>query len=348
MYKMTTLSCVLFIILIVTRAPLVLSDEVARGIKPPAVFEDDMGCLLCHKYPKMGRVTEDGERRVYYIMPHVFANTVHRNVPCTDCHSYIKQLPHRKVERGVTCNAICHSIKNPASGKNFSHKPIYDVYKKSSHFRPKRAEGDERDKPYCITCHTNPVYNPDEEALPTEVTDRCMVCHEDRKFVNNWYKHTSRRINKVKRSGKEIVELCSSCHGDEELIQRHVQAAAGGGRELGRKYKIAAKSYKESFHGKVTSYGFTKAASCLDCHANAENYYLSVHDLRPSRDEASPVHENNRLKTCQRCHKYADENYAALDPHPTSDKTENPFRFYAELIYAWVGEIGRASCRERV
>ena len=57
-------------------------------------FEDDEGCLICHKYPMMARVTDDGVLRSYYVMQHVFGRTVHRNVPCRDCHFYIKELPH--------------------------------------------------------------------------------------------------------------------------------------------------------------------------------------------------------------------------------------------------------------
>lgn len=302
-------------------------------------FEDDAGCLLCHKYPKMGRVTEDGARRSYYVMPEVFGNTVHRNVPCNDCHYYIKQLPHRDVEEGVTCNTECHSVKNPATGKNFSHKPIYDKYMQSTHGRAKLAEGHDQDKPYCVTCHRNPVYNPNEPGPPKRISDRCVICHQDEKFVESWYKHTSRRIKEVRRSSEEIVELCSTCHGDERLVKRHLEAAKADGRELGRKYPFAVESYMESFHGKVTRYGFAKAANCLDCHAEADNYYLNVHNLRPSRDPESPVSAENKVATCQRCHKYADENYAALDPHPTSYREDNPFRFWAENIYNWVGNV---------
>ncbi|MDH5614898.1 MAG: hypothetical protein OEY35_07685, partial [Gammaproteobacteria bacterium] len=58
-----------------------------------------------------------------------------------------------------------------------------------------------------------------------------------------------------------------------------------------------------------------------------------------SRDPLSPTHDNNRVKTCQKCHTYADANYAQLDPHPTSDKEDNPFRYFAEMIYNWVGYI---------
>jgi len=303
-------------------------------------FVDEEGCLLCHKYPKMGRITEEGTRRSYYVMPHVFSKTVHRNVPCRDCHNYIKELPHREVKTGVSCDAECHSVKNPATGKNFSHKPISDAYSKSVHGRDKVAEGLEADKPYCITCHTNPLYNPAEESAPKRITDRCVVCHEDRAFVEAWYNHTSRRIRDVKRSSAEIVALCSSCHGDKKLIDRHMKAASDKGVvALGKKFPVAAESYKASFHGKVTRYGFTKAANCLDCHADYENYYMSVHEIRPSRDPLSPVHEDNRQQTCQRCHKYANENYATIDPHPTKDLDSNPFIFYAEKIYNWVAYV---------
>ena len=301
-------------------------------------FEDDSGCLLCHKYPKMSRITDEGVKRTYHIMPATFGSTVHRNVPCTDCHSYIKQLPHREVKEGVKCDSECHSIKNPATGKNFSHKTIYDKYRGSVHGRKKIATGLDADKPYCITCHTNPIYNPNEDKLPKNIVDRCVVCHEDRDFVTNWYKHTSRRIREVKRSPSEIVQLCSNCHGDKILVQRHLEAAKKEGRELGRKYAIAVESYDESFHGKVTNYGFTRAANCLDCHAEKQNYYLNVHDIRPSRDPRSPVNPANKLKTCQNCHTRADENYAALDPHPTSNKKLNAFRYYANKIYGWVGD----------
>ena len=305
---------------------------------PVSAFEDDEGCLLCHKYPKMGRVTEEGVRRSYYILPDTYSRTVHRNVPCRDCHNYIQQLPHRQVKEGVRCETECHSIKNPATGKNFSHKIIYDAYMKSTHGRNKIEIGLDADKPYCVTCHTNPLYNPSEKHPPRRITDRCVVCHEKRDFVESWYNHTSRRIREIKRSSEEIVELCGSCHGDEDLVARHVEAARKEGRELGRKFPFAFESYEESFHGKVTRYGFRKAANCLDCHADQNNYYLSVHEIRPSRDPLSPVSEERRLETCRNCHKYADKNYAAIDPHPTSHPEDNPFRYWAEKIYGIIGD----------
>jgi len=306
-------------------------------VTPLAAFEDDEGCLICHKYPMMGRVTDEGVLRSYYVMPHIFERTVHRNVPCRDCHSYIKELPHKPVKEGVTCNSECHSIKNPATGKQFSHQLIYDSYIESTHGRKKIAEGPDADKPYCINCHTNPLYNPDEGKPPSQIVDRCVICHEKREFVERWYNHTSRRIREVKRSSKEVFELCSSCHENKEMLDRHVRLAKEEDRELGKKFPIAAESYKESFHGKLTRLGFGKTASCLDCHARQKDYFRSVHEIRPSRDPESPTHISNKVETCQRCHTFADENYAALDPHPSSKQEDNLFKYYAEMIYNIVG-----------
>ena len=66
---------------------------------------------------------------------------------------------------------------------------------------------------------------------------------------------------------------------------------------------------------------------------------MSVHELRPSRDPQSPTNEANRVDTCRQCHKAADENYAAIDPHPTHYKEDNLFNYYAEMIYNIVGNI---------
>lgn len=300
----------------------------------PINFEDDEGCLICHKYPSMKRVTDEGTVRSYYIMPDVFANTVHRNVPCRDCHTYIKQLPHRPVKVGVTCNTQCHSIKNPATGKPFSHRIIYNAYMGSVHGRKKDVQGINSDKPYCITCHTNPIYDPNEKGPPKHIVQRCVLCHEDKTFVVQWYKHTVRRIRNVKRTSEQIVTLCASCHGDKRLVARHMRNAKAEGRKLGRKYEHAVESYEESFHGKLTRYGFKKTANCLDCHAGRENYYLAVHEIRPSRDPKSPMNIKNRVKTCRACHTLADANYASIDPHPTANKHDGgEFTYYAEKVY---------------
>jgi len=163
-----------------------------------------------------------------------------------------------------------------------------------------------------------------------------VVCHEDRDFVVNWYKHTSRRIREVKRSPSEIVALCSNCHSDKALIARHVKAAKEEGRELGRKSPSLSNLMMRVSTARLPV-RFHQGRQLSRLPRQKENYYMNVHDIRASRDPESPVSAKNKVDTCRHCHTHADENYAQLDPHPTSKKDSNAFRYYANIIYAWVG-----------
>jgi hypothetical protein len=51
------------------------------------------------------------------------------------------------------------------------------------------------------------------------------------------------------------------------------------------------------------------------------------------------VSAENRVQTCKQCHVRADENYATLDPHPSSKKEDNVFKHYAEITYTVVGNV---------
>ncbi|MBE9536720.1 MAG: hypothetical protein IMF07_06020 [Proteobacteria bacterium] len=312
------------------------------GVNPPtSSAADDENCLMCHKYRKMGIISPEGVRKYYYVDEPTFMQTVHSRVPCRDCHYFIKQIPHKPVNTGVTCDTKCHVI-NPATMERFSHKPIADVYEKSVHGRAKRPEGEkgavDKNKPYCIFCHINPIYNPEERetGLPKEITDRCNVCHENEEFAKHWYMHTSRRVRDVKRQGTQIVELCNTCHKDENMLEeQEMLNEALLHKEMGKKFTFAGESYDESFHAKVTKYGLKGAATCVDCHVDSDNYYMAVHDIRNSSDPSSPVHPDNRVNTCKKCHYHgeADESFVNVDPHPTARLSDNPFIFYASIIY---------------
>ncbi len=316
---------------------------------PSGFAADDENCLMCHKYRKMGIISPEGARKYYYVDEPTFMQTVHSRVPCRDCHYFIKQIPHKPVKTGVTCDTKCHVI-NPATGKRFSHKPIKEVYDKSVHGREKKPNnGNEsknildNNKPYCIFCHINPIYNPEERdnGLPMETVNRCNVCHENQQFSKHFYMHTGRRINQVGRKPKEIVELCNTCHKNEKMLEEQKELnEAVLHKEMQPKFTFAGESYEESFHYKVMRYGLKGPASCVDCHVKSENYYMNVHDIRNSADPASPVHPDNRADTCKKCHYHgeADESFKNVDPHPTNRLDDNPFIYYANIVYniiAW-------------
>lgn len=295
-----------------------------------AIASDDENCFMCHKYRKMGRITEDGARKYYYVDEPEFMQTVHFNVKCRDCHDYVDRIPHKEVVEGVNCAKECH-IKNPATGKYFSHKMIDETYQKSAHGRPKIPVGPDaekdKDKPYCIYCHINPKYNPGEKTPPQWITGRCVVCHEEEEWVNHWYLHTARRIKEVQREPMEVVELCSSCHDDKDMLRKH---------KLGEKSLHAAESYKASLHGSFVKLGWGKPAHCLSCHADADNYFMSVHDIRKEEDPKSTIHTNNRKKVCAGCHKGATDNFAKITEVHNIPKENSAIEFYVYEFFFWL------------
>lgn len=330
--------------------PLLISSLFVFCFSQPVNAADDENCLMCHKYRKLGRITGDGARRFYYVDEHEFMKTVHFNVRCRDCHDYIDRIPHAEVKEGVNCAKTCH-IKNPATGKYFSHKPINDVYQQSAHGRPKVPAGPEAElqenKPYCVYCHINPKYNPAESTIPEEITGRCVVCHEDGRWVDHWYSHTSRRIKEVKRSPQEVVSLCSSCHNDEAYMKEHLETKkylgldkhGEEGEHGDGKFIEAAKGYKASFHGSFNKLGWEKPAHCLSCHADNSNYYLNVHDIRGPQDPQSSVHPDNREKVCAKCHKGTGKNYSRINEVHYIPHANSKIEYYIEEFFFWLTSL---------
>ena len=78
----------------------------------------DVGnCLLCHKYPGLSRVDENGKFRLFYVNESVFMTSVHAKVPCEGCHTDIKKIPHDPAKK-VDCLTECHIIE-PSSEQKF-------------------------------------------------------------------------------------------------------------------------------------------------------------------------------------------------------------------------------------
>ncbi len=73
---------------------------------------DTENCLLCHRYPNMGRYDSSGQKRVYYVNPEKFALSVHGKLRCKNCHIGLDRIPHSDVKK-VNCapNATSKSLR---------------------------------------------------------------------------------------------------------------------------------------------------------------------------------------------------------------------------------------------
>ena len=280
------------------------------------VVTDTENCLFCHRYPNMGRYDKSGNKRIYYVNEKLFASSVHGKLRCKSCHAGLDQIPHTNVKK-VDCSSSCH-IKEPSTGKEFSHSNMVDKFRASVH--GVGTSGNQKrhpeDLPTCKYCHDNPMYRSPEgiwgqsNALINETLARCMGCHTSSHWAERFYSHFTHRMRK-RRSQEEIVALCTSCHEDQEKMARHGLESIG--------------TYKDTFHWIQVQYGVKDAPDCISCHTPVG---YSAHDIRPRTDRISPINMDNRVRTCsnqggvQSCHPGATTQFASGRVHAYGMKAQ--------------------------
>ena len=130
----------------------------------------------------------------------------------------------------------------------------------------------------------------------------CLDCHGSPHYI------TSVKDGKSPVSRKYQVETCGRCHGNKELIE---------------KYKLEENvmdSFNESFHGRKLHLGHSRAPVCASCH--------NAHDIKSKDDPTSPVFGMNKLQTCGKCHKGANEKFVPAITH----KRPGPIPHYGEKL----------------
>ncbi len=288
---------------------------------------DDENCSMCHKYPGLSRVNDEGYLRLFYINSHRFTQSLHSRVKCTGCHTDIKKIPHSEAKK-VDCSTECH-IKHPETGEKFSHKNITEILNKSIHNpqNPNVNKAIEEDFPECTDCHSNPLYLSIAEELQNlhggrsaeEILQKCDACHEKRSFYSYFFNHVASRA-KYLFPAEKIVETCIECHSKPEMVEKH-------------KLKNAASTYLDTFHGKAVMFNMDNAPTCVDCHVKDN---ASAHLILSHKDPESAVYEENRYKACQddRCHPTAKANMGGIRMHVSIDRNMYPAEFYTALFFS--------------
>jgi len=288
---------------------------------PPAQAEDELNCVLCHKFRGLSRIDENGRFRLFYINENLFNKGPHKRIMCMDCHRDIKKIPHDPAKK-VNCTVECH-LEEPSGKQKFTHNPVSDVLKGSVHSKydkDGKLKEYPDDYPGCKDCHEQPLYRPlsffkgHAAGVSRRGLSRCKTCHQTGDFAEDFYMHVTSRLQKTRES-KEIVEICAKCHADKGIQKRH-----------GLDDVVA--SYKDTYHGKAVRFGSDETADCLDCHVV---FGESVHDIQSMDDPASSTHENNVAATCrnEECHAKAGENLAGYQVHTDYENAEkNPLQYY--------------------
>jgi hypothetical protein len=173
----------------------------------------------------------------------------------------------------------------------------------------------------CTSCHTahgvlpkdNPVSSVNRDNIPAT----CGRCHYG-------IEEQFRRSVHATQAGKTKKELpvCSDCHTAHTISRTD---ATGFKLEImgkcGRCHEEIAKTYFDTYHGKVSQLGYTKTAKCYDCHGS--------HDILSVSDPGSHLSRNNVVQTCRKCHAGATRRFAGYLTHAThNDPKKYPLLFW--------------------
>ena len=253
---------------------------------------------------------------------------------CTSCHGVHDILRktdsrsrtnHFKVS--TTCER-CHGNRELRQRNGVGGGDVATKFEDSIHGRALKEAGLVV-APTCSDCHgahdiINPE-DPDSRLYRTKVPATCGKCH-----VGIEEQYTSGVHGQALKKGSEAAPSCATCHSAHD-IQR-----VGTGswrlqvlRECGDCHRESMSTYRDTYHGQVTSLGFERIATCADCHG--------AHAIFPKSDPRSSISESHRLDTCKKCHPGATAGFANYDPHANAeDPDENPQVRVTTIAMRWL------------
>jgi hypothetical protein len=173
----------------------------------------------------------------------------------------------------------------------------------------------------CSGCHLDFAFTlphvQEAEEWQNTAKSACKNCHEDQYLEYGQGVHRPDVGNGAAVDAEE-KPLCGDCHGSHDIVAL-VDSPAGQQAMRDNAYEVCGRchedywgTYNDYYHGRGFKAGAQDAPSCWDCHG--------YHDIRPSDDRLSMVHESRLAETCtggDACHDDVNDGY--LD--------------YAELIH---------------
>ena len=172
----------------------------------------------------------------------------------------------------------------------------------------------------CTSCHTPhhvlPRTDPASSVNRANVPATCGTCHHGVQETFEQSIHST-LANKTDKP----LPVCNDCHTSHQITRAD---AEGFMLEImnkcGRCHEDVAKSYFDTYHGKVSQLGYTKTAKCYDCHG--------AHDIQRVEDPRSHLSRANVVQTCQKCHAGATRRFAGYLTHATHhDPKKYPILF---------------------
>jgi hypothetical protein len=273
----------------------------------PVVAISGENCRDCHTQKGMPG----------FVDPGTFSESVHGAFPCTQCHLGISPYPHGRVAK-VQCG-ICHFL-----GRNGAPKEEALEYKMSVHNHISPV-GQNR-VPSCQTCHgSHYIFRSSDRRSATRREHIPVICSPCHPREYREYGASIHGIEAIDRHNTK-APTCFDCH------QEHMIPPTGAAtwmlsliKECGSCHSEQLKTYRKTYHGKVTELGYTTIAKCSDCHGS--------HRITRVADSASVLSEQNIVHTCSKCHPGATPGFTRFYAHADeTNRTKYPVLYYTYLF----------------
>ncbi len=252
-----------------------------------------------------------------------------QDVPrCQNCHGshdmHKSNDPRSKVyplTLPETCGE-CHSNEKLAAEHSIEVANPYQRYLKSAHGHGLVKSG-LLVSATCNDCHGTHLIlqheHPRSKINVENVAETCGACHAGIKTAFERSIHAKIGEDDDDEERPTCIK-CHKSHGVQRVIEEEwrlhiITECAGCHQDL-------LDTYRETYHGQVTSLGYSKAARCSDCHG--------AHAILPREDPDSDISEANIVGTCQKCHPRANASFAQFLAHGDhNDRVRYPILFYS-------------------
>jgi predicted CXXCH cytochrome family protein len=185
--------------------------------------------------------------------------------------------------------------------------------------------------PTCVSCHGGHDVlahdDPRSRVNPRNVSSDCGTCHVG---ILEQYRESvhGRRLAALAAGaapeGREPA-TCTDCHQPHGIRRPDAQFKLDVIETCADCHPDFARTYRGTYHGRVTDLGFAGVASCDECH--------TAHRILPAEDPASSLHPDRRRATCGRCHEGATDAFAGYLVHPDpQDEERFPVLYWARSL----------------
>jgi hypothetical protein len=248
---------------------------------------------------------------------------------CVDCHGMHDILPSKDPQSktyhlnvAATCST-CHGNADIIA-KGGIPSDVTKEFADSIHGRALSRSG-LIVAPTCSDCHgAHDIRQPRDPASRValgNVPATCGRCHEGIQ-----HQFQSGVHGQLLAKGNDGAPACQTCH-----TAHSIQRGASAGWQLsvigqcGTCHADRLETFRDTFHGQVTSLGFRAVAGCADCHG--------AHEVLPASDPRSPIAPGNLVKTCGQCHTNANANFVKYDPHANKhDRQRSSALYYSSQV----------------